>query len=127
MRNARDDGGFGDCQLVEPFVEVGLRGRSNTVRLLPEERRVQKQLEDFFLCKLPLDPNRQDPLLEFAYVCSLARQERHPRELLRDSAAALPASTARQQDVDSGAEDALVVEARMLEKAIVLGRQHGAN
>ena len=92
--------------------------------VLAEESGVQEDVEDFLLGELPLDADRQNPLLELAHQGSVPGQEVLPGDLLGDGAAALLGLAGVEDEQQDGPQRALVVDARMLEKAVVLGRQH---
>ncbi len=107
---------------IRALVEIHLRGRADPVRALAEEDPVQVQGQDLLLAELPLEPQGEEGLLELAPQRALVAEHGVARELHGDRAAALAHAT-RGQVAHRGAHDALPVHARVLEEAVVLGRE----
>ena len=131
VRNAREQRDLRDRELVEILTEIGPGRRHDAVRALPEEARVHVEIEDLLFSEFALDPEREDPLLELLDEALVSRAQararqhvQRARDLLRDRAAAYVAA-ARADLVEDAAQHAAVVDSRMLEEVLILGREHG--
>ncbi len=94
------------------------------VKRLAEAGHVQVKPEDLRLGELPLQPVGEEHLLELASPGPVLAQEHVPGRLHRDRARALGARALHEVH-DRGAQDALVVEAVVLEEPVVLGGDEG--
>ena len=115
---------------LERLAEVRLRGGRYAVGTLTEEIGVQIELEDLFLRELALDTKRENPLLELVHepldprAQPRARQDvQRARDLLRDRAAANVVA-ARTQLIQRAANDAAIIDARVLEEVLVFRREN---
>jgi hypothetical protein len=122
LRDARQRGDFGQRELVELLAEIGFGGCRDTIRPLAEVDHVQVQPEDLLFGEFAFEPVRQEDLLQLAAPFAVLAQEQVTRGLHRDRAGALQVA-ARQHVDESRAQDARIVEARVLEEAIVLRGQ----
>ena len=120
-----NDGRIGQADRVERLAEIGLRGGGHTVGMVAEKRGIEEDVEDFFLGEFPLDAQRKNPLLEFSNQRPVAGEKVLAGDLLGDGAAALVTLAGIENEQQDRPQRALVVDARMLEEAIVLRREHG--
>ena len=109
-------------ELLRGLVEVGPRGHLDAAHVVEEGRAVQVALEDLRLAAAALEPDRGDRLAQLAVqrdpVADLLG-EQVAGELLGQRRAARHAPV---QDAPGRADDAGRVDARVLVKAMVLGR-----
>ena len=114
---------LGDGELIQRLVEVVERRRRHAVGAEAEIDLVQVQLEDLVLGERPLDPERQQRLLDLARQRDLAGQEEVLGDLLGDGRGPdRPAVLAEVPDVGQrGADDAEHVDPRMAVEILVLG------
>ena len=113
----------GSVELLDRLAEVNLRRRADAVRALAEKHLVQIQREDLLLGELLLDAQRREDLEQLAAIALLRAQEDAARELHRDRAAAF-GFLARQQVARDRADQARIVDAAVLEEAVVLRGEH---
>ena len=111
-------------QFSQRLAEIDLGCRRDPIGALAQENLVHVQRQNFLFREFALDLGRQEQFLGFATKGPVARQEIYPGELLGDGAATLAAGT-RDREIDGRAQDALVIESRVLEKAVVLCGQEG--
>ena len=97
-----------------------MRRRRDAVGAVAQIDFVEVQLEDFFLAQLTLDFQRQQDFVELAQIGFFTAEIKISRQLHGNGAAALAALARRHQHV-GGAQNALIVHAGVLEKAVVLG------
>ncbi len=127
LRQRREERRLGRGQRVERLVEVGLRRRRHAVGALAEIDLVQVQLEDALLAQRPLDPDRQQRLLDLAREADLVGQQHVLDHLLGDGRCAdRPLALAALHQVGrGGAQDGQRVDAVVAEEALVLGGDEG--
>jgi hypothetical protein len=123
LQDAGEQRRLGGVDLGERLAEIGLGGGRETVGSLAEELRVHEQRENLLLGQLVLEREREEHLAELPPQLLLLRDERRADELLRQRAAALRGLHRGRGD-DQCARDALPVDARVLEEAVVLGGEH---
>ena len=112
-----------DRQLMHGLVEIQQRGGGDPISAEPEIDLVEVQLDDLVLGIGPLDPQREQDLLDLAIEGDLVRQQEILGDLLGDGRGALgPAVAAVVLDVDpAGANDAAEIQPAMLVEILVLG------
>ncbi|CAH1659347.1 hypothetical protein BOSEA31B_11857 [Hyphomicrobiales bacterium] len=113
-----------DRHRTRRLVEVALRRRLDAIGARAEIDAVEIEFEDLVLGVGPLQPERQNRLLDLAGGRALLRQEQVLGELLRQGRAALR-HTAAAQIGDERAGDADRVDAEMLVEALVLDGDEG--
>ena len=123
LDEARQHGGLGQRELPGRLAEVAAGGPLDAVGPGAEIGRVQVALEDLPLAQSGVQPQREAGFLELAAEGPLLGEEEQLGELLRDGAAAL-ADAACGEVGERRAQDPARVEARMVEEAAVLDRDH---
>ena len=89
FRDARENGGLGQCELANALAEVVFARLFDAVSTVTEIDVVEVELEDLVLRKLLLDAPREKNFLHFALVRALVGEEDVLDDLLGDGAAAL--------------------------------------
>ena len=121
---AGDGGRFGDVELVERLAEERLGRGRHAVGALAEENDVEIQPEDLLLGELVLHAVGDEGFLQLATRGLVEREEHVARRLHGDGAGALGLVAGDQIDAD-GAHHAEVVDAVVLEEALVFGGEEG--
>ncbi len=87
FRNAGEQSGFVQRQVLRLFVEVNLSARFDAVRVRPEKNVVRVQLHDLLLRVVTLDLKRQQPLVYLATISLLFCEKQILSKLLRQGRA----------------------------------------
>ncbi len=124
LHQAGEQGGFGEGYVLGGLAEIALRGLLDAVGAGAEIDPVQIQFENLRLGKFPLQPEREQHLLQLAMDGTFLSQKEIFRQLLRDGGAAL-ADAAVQNVGDQRARDAVRVDAVMLVEAPILDGEEG--
>ena len=124
LDQAGEQRGLGERNIARRLAEVTLRGLLDAVGAGAEINAVEIELEDLTLGEFPLQPDRQQHLLQLAVDRALLRQKQILRQLLGDGGAAL-AHAAVQDIGDERARDPEGVDAVVLVKAAVLDGDEG--
>jgi hypothetical protein len=120
LRHPGDGRGLGHIELVESLAEERLRGGRDTVGALAKEDDVQIEPEDLLLGELMLHAVGDEGLLQLAAVGLVEIEEHVAGGLHGDGAGALGLVAGEEID-QHGAHHAEVVDAVVLEEALVLG------
>ena len=120
LGNPGDGGGLGHVELVEGLAEEGLGGGGHAVGALAEEDHVQIQPEDLLLGELVLHAVGDESLLQLAPIGLVEVEEHVAGGLHGDGAGALALVTGEQID-EHRAHHAEVIDAVVLEEALVFG------
>ena len=120
LGNPGDGGGLGYIKLVEGLAEEGLGGRRHAVGALPEEDHVQIQPEDLLLGELVLHAVGDEGFLQLAPIGLVEVEEHVAGGLHGDGAGALGLVAGKKID-EHRAHHAEVIDAVVLEEALVLG------
>ena len=115
---------WGSVSSVTRVPVVDLRRGPHPVGALAEEDLVDVELQDLLLAELALDLQREEDLVELADVGLLPGEEEVPGHLHGDGAAPRPLLPGAHE-VEHGAGQALPVDARVLEVAVVLAGEEG--
>ncbi len=113
-----------DAELVEGLAEEGFGRRRHSIGALAEEDLVQVEAEDLLLGEFTLHLVGDEGLLQLAADRLVERQKHVAGGLHRDRARPLRL-LARHQVDEHGTHHAGVVDAVMLEEAVVLGGEEG--
>ena len=113
-------------KLIDRLAEVHLGGCAHAVSALSKKHFVHVQRENFLLRKLLFDTQREKDLLQFASITFLGAQEDAASQLHGDRAAAL-AFLSRHQMTHGCACQTWIVDASVLEEAVVLGCEQRLN
>ena len=123
-RNAGQGCHLGDAQLVEGLAEVHLGRRSDPVRALAQKNLVHVERKNLLLRQLRFHEQGDVDFAHLAFHVAPRRQEHVARHLHGDGARALADAT-RFEIGYGGAQNALPINAMVLEEAIILGCQEG--
>ena len=123
LGQGREEGDFGDGELVQRLAEIIRRRRGHAVGFLAEENLVQIKLEDLILGKRIVDAHGENHLADLAREFQLARKQEIARHLLRDGRSALRPFIGIADVVEPGADDAENVDTRMAVEILVFRRQ----
>ena len=124
LGQARDEGAFGQREILGVLPEVRPSRSLHAVRVGPEEGLVQIDCQDFIFGKVMLQTVREDGFLDLALVAAFRRQEQALDHLLRDGAAALGDGLLAHQRYHRP-ENGLHVKALMFVKPLVLDADKG--
>ena len=113
------------CQLVQRFVEIGLRCRRHAVRVLAEENLVHVKLKDLVLAQGLFQPRRQNDLFYLALAGPVAGQQKVLHHLLGDRRGAAHILAARYNRIAKSADHAGHVIALVAVEMLVLGADEG--
>ena len=122
LGQARDEGAFGQREILGVLPEVRPSRSLHAVRVGPEEGLVQIDCQDFIFGKVMLQTVREDGFLDLALVAAFRRQEQALDHLLRDGAAALALCAGLEVDKE-GAENGDRVHALVFIEFSVLSGQ----
>src|SRR6185295_981154 len=100
LDQTREERRFRERHVARGLAEVALRRRLDAVSAGAEIDAVEIEVEDLVLGIFPLEPYREDHLLQLALHGALLRQEQVLGELLRDGRAALRYATMQHVRAD---------------------------
>ena len=119
LRQARDHCQLGQVKFVHPLAVVDLGRRSYTVGTVPHVDLVQVQFEDLLFRQVLFDAKGEEDLVEFPQKRLFTRKVEVACYLHRDGASAL-APLAGEGQLQRRPQDALVIDAGVFEKTVVL-------
>ena len=123
FRQAGDQRGLVQGELLDRAPVVDLRGGLDAVGAVAQEDLVEVELEDLLLVELALDLQREQDLVELAHEGLVAAEEVVARDLHRDRAAA-GLDAARGRELPRRARQSAEIDAVMAQETIVLGGEH---